>query len=363
MAKDWHDENYLGSRRELQPHEWHEAFREQMGMLGKSSKPMTAFREQMGMLGKSSKPMTGQMGDMGPMIGDMNPMESKGGPMDDMEAGAHDGTRTPPQMERMMKQKDAMMGDMQGQMGPMMGDMNPMMSKGDPMDDMKAVAHDGARTPPQMERMEQKDATMGDMERMEQKGSTMDDVNDFVDQNINKKINAKPAKFKHKIKGYVGKEFKEQFAKNSLLPDPYSTTNHELKYFLQLLIVILALDCKGVSEETTTGVHRLKEMAAKGELLFPTINGNDYVMNDYVLTKQKFDNVYGCRYSLKDAIPPDKTKYSRMDLDCKGVSEESQNDIEGKNEDQEARHIGGTYEHEGQIAHRVGGAIGDFTLL
>jgi len=53
---------------------------------------------------------------------------------------------------------------------------------------------------------------------------------------------------------------------------------------------------KGVSEETTTGVHRLKEMAAKGELLFPAINVNDCV------TKSKFDNVYGCRHSLPDGI-------------------------------------------------------------
>merc|ERR1712147_521069 len=54
--------------------------------------------------------------------------------------------------------------------------------------------------------------------------------------------------------------------------------------------------CKGVSEETTTGVHRLREMAAKGELLFPAINVNDCV------TKSKFDNVYGCRHSLPDSI-------------------------------------------------------------
>merc|ERR1712100_691512 len=53
---------------------------------------------------------------------------------------------------------------------------------------------------------------------------------------------------------------------------------------------------KGVSEETTTGVHRLREMAAKGELLFPAINVNDCV------TKSKFDNVYGCRHSLPDGI-------------------------------------------------------------
>jgi len=54
--------------------------------------------------------------------------------------------------------------------------------------------------------------------------------------------------------------------------------------------------CKGVSEETTTGVLRLKEMAQKGELLFPAINVNDCV------TKSKFDNVYGCRHSLPDSI-------------------------------------------------------------
>merc|ERR1711865_114849 len=53
---------------------------------------------------------------------------------------------------------------------------------------------------------------------------------------------------------------------------------------------------KGVSEETTTGVMRLKEMAAKGELLFPAINVNDCV------TKSKFDNVYGCRHSVTDGI-------------------------------------------------------------
>merc|ERR1711957_126814 len=58
----------------------------------------------------------------------------------------------------------------------------------------------------------------------------------------------------------------------------------------------MAVKCKGVSEETTTGVHRLKEMADKGELLFPSINVNDCV------TKSKFDNVYGCRHSLPDGI-------------------------------------------------------------
>ena len=54
--------------------------------------------------------------------------------------------------------------------------------------------------------------------------------------------------------------------------------------------------CKGVSEETTTGVHRLYQMSERGELPFPAINVNDSV------TKSKFDNLYGCRESLVDAI-------------------------------------------------------------
>jgi adenosylhomocysteinase len=55
-------------------------------------------------------------------------------------------------------------------------------------------------------------------------------------------------------------------------------------------------ECKGVSEETTTGVHRLYQMVESGELLFPAINVNDSV------TKSKFDNLYGCRESLIDGI-------------------------------------------------------------
>jgi adenosylhomocysteinase len=58
----------------------------------------------------------------------------------------------------------------------------------------------------------------------------------------------------------------------------------------------IAKDIKGVTEETTTGVHRLIEMAQKGTLLFPAINVNDSV------TKSKFDNKYGCRESLVDGI-------------------------------------------------------------
>jgi len=55
-------------------------------------------------------------------------------------------------------------------------------------------------------------------------------------------------------------------------------------------------DIKGVSEETTTGVHRLYQMMERGELLFPAVNVNDSV------TKSKFDNLYGCRESLADGI-------------------------------------------------------------
>merc|ERR1712165_363677 len=103
-----------------------------------------------------------------------------------------------------------------------------------------------------------------------------------------------------------GKEFEGKYAKDKSLPDPSSTDNAEYKCILQLLkdsipkdptkYTRMAAKCKGVSEETTTGVHRLKEMAAKGELLFPAINVNDCV------TKSKFDNVYGCRHSLPDGI-------------------------------------------------------------
>merc|ERR1711869_76335 len=104
----------------------------------------------------------------------------------------------------------------------------------------------------------------------------------------------------------MGREFEEKYAKDMSLPDPASTTNAEFKIVLQTIRDSIPRDatkwtrmskqCKGVSEETTTGVHRLKEMASKGELLFPAINVTDCV------TKSKFDNVYGCRHSLPDGI-------------------------------------------------------------
>ncbi len=90
----------------------------------------------------------------------------------------------------------------------------------------------------------------------------------------------------------------------SILDEP--TDNKELQIINETLKKVLAKDPKhwhkvaekvgGVSEETTTGVHRLIQMEEKGELLFPAINVNDSV------TKSKFDNVYGCRHSLVDGI-------------------------------------------------------------
>ena len=90
----------------------------------------------------------------------------------------------------------------------------------------------------------------------------------------------------------------------SILDEP--TDNAELAIINKLLKRMLeerpgfwtkvAGEVRGVSEETTTGVHRLVQMESKGELLFQAINVNDSV------TKSKFDNVYGCRHSLVDGI-------------------------------------------------------------
>merc|ERR1712050_95846 len=105
---------------------------------------------------------------------------------------------------------------------------------------------------------------------------------------------------------HEGKKREEAFAKDVKLPDPEETTNAEFKCVLAVLKDSIQQDktrwtryskvVRGVSEETTTGVHRLEQMALKGELLFPAINVNDCV------TKSKFDNVYGCRHSLPDGI-------------------------------------------------------------
>jgi adenosylhomocysteinase len=90
------------------------------------------------------------------------------------------------------------------------------------------------------------------------------------------------------------------------VPDPETAGSEEMAVLLRLLAESLAADpqrwtsiangIKGVTEETTTGVHRLYEMQRGGELLFPAINVNDSV------TKSKFDNTYGCRHSLVDGI-------------------------------------------------------------
>jgi adenosylhomocysteinase len=97
-----------------------------------------------------------------------------------------------------------------------------------------------------------------------------------------------------------------QFERAGAVPDPAGADSQELQIVLALLERSLAEDpsrwtriaagIKGVTEETTTGVHRLYEMAQAGELLFAAINVNDSV------TKSKFDNLYGCRHSLVDGI-------------------------------------------------------------
>ncbi len=101
---------------------------------------------------------------------------------------------------------------------------------------------------------------------------------------------------------HKGKEFELAGA----VPDPATADSEEFEIVLQLLQRSLAEDpqkwtrvadeIKGVTEETTTGVHRLYQMAEQGTLLFPAINVNDSV------TKSKFDNLYGCRHSLVDGI-------------------------------------------------------------
>jgi adenosylhomocysteinase len=97
-----------------------------------------------------------------------------------------------------------------------------------------------------------------------------------------------------------------EFEKAGAVPDPSTTDNEEFAVILAVLQRSLEEDAtrwtnvangiKGVTEETTTGVHRLYQMHERGELLFPAINVNDSV------TKSKFDNKYGCRHSLVDGI-------------------------------------------------------------
>ncbi|HVY96848.1 MAG TPA: adenosylhomocysteinase [Solirubrobacterales bacterium] len=97
-----------------------------------------------------------------------------------------------------------------------------------------------------------------------------------------------------------------EFEKAGAVPDPASADSAEFKIVLELLQrslaedprrwTVIAAGIKGVTEETTTGVHRLYQLAETGDLLYPAINVNDSV------TKSKFDNLYGCRHSLVDGI-------------------------------------------------------------
>ena len=97
-----------------------------------------------------------------------------------------------------------------------------------------------------------------------------------------------------------------EYERAGKVPEPTDDDSDEWKVVLQLLARTLDEDPKlwhrigdalqGVTEETTTGVHRLYQMQEAGHLLFPAINVNDSV------TKSKFDNLYGCRHSLIDGI-------------------------------------------------------------
>jgi len=92
-----------------------------------------------------------------------------------------------------------------------------------------------------------------------------------------------------------------EFERAGAVPDPSSADNDEFRITRSLQedperFTRMAAQIKGVTEETTTGVHRLYQFAEQGTLLFPAINVNDAV------TKSKFDNKYGCRHSLIDGI-------------------------------------------------------------
>ncbi len=98
----------------------------------------------------------------------------------------------------------------------------------------------------------------------------------------------------------------QEAEKTGVAPDPATATSTEQRIIFEVLQQSLsesgdrwskiANEIMGVTEETTTGVHRLYEMMKEGSLLFPAINVNDSV------TKSKFDNKYGCRHSLIDGI-------------------------------------------------------------
>ncbi|MGI8801458.1 MAG: adenosylhomocysteinase [Solirubrobacteraceae bacterium] len=97
-----------------------------------------------------------------------------------------------------------------------------------------------------------------------------------------------------------------EYEQAGAVPDPAEAESEEFTVFLTLLqrsleedaqrYTKIAAEVKGVTEETTTGVHRLYQMQEAGTLMFPAINVNDSV------TKSKFDNLYGCRHSLIDGL-------------------------------------------------------------
>ena len=101
---------------------------------------------------------------------------------------------------------------------------------------------------------------------------------------------------------HLGARYEEAGA----VPSPETATSHDEEEILKLLASVyehspsfwsdMISEIRGVSEETTTGVHRLYEMVERGDLQFPAYNVNDSV------TKSKFDNLYGCRHSLIDGL-------------------------------------------------------------
>ena len=103
-----------------------------------------------------------------------------------------------------------------------------------------------------------------------------------------------------------GAKWEKVYEETKELPDPEKYSTEDERNLYTVLKRTIPEDPKrwrrvvkglaGVSEETTTGVHRLYQIAKKGELPFPAINVNDSV------TKSKFDNVYGCRHSLPDGL-------------------------------------------------------------
>ena len=107
---------------------------------------------------------------------------------------------------------------------------------------------------------------------------------------------------------HIGVKYEKEYQKTGILPDfgILDTDNNEMDNVYAIILNTLKEDplkwtkmsdkIAGVSEETTTGVHRLIELSRKNELLFPAINVNDSV------TKSKFDNLYGCKHSCSDAI-------------------------------------------------------------